>query len=102
MAKVKLTRAEQETVIGWDNTPGCVASIMSHDKQLNSKLMSLVESGNTSIKLIRIDEDEDNYFFEVPRRWVKVSPPRQVTLTDDERAAKAERMKVVRASKQVR
>jgi len=45
-------------------------------------------------------ENNDGYIVvHVPKNWFKLSPPRQVNYTDEQRAALAERMAKARMSK---
>ena len=41
----------------------------------------------------------DSILCEVPRNWVKISPPRRVNLTDEQREASVERLRIAREKK---
>lgn len=87
---MNLTKYEQETIINYNNEEK-TASIFTYDKSLIRKLdKRLAEASD--IKLIRRGE----YFAEysLPKKWIKVSFPRQYS--DEQRAEMAERMRAAR------
>ena len=98
MKKIRLTLEEQDTTIEYDNSNYGRANVMSHDRVLSRKLLQLIEDGNTDVKMVRYEEAEDCYFFEVPKKWVKVSPPRKSNMTEEQRQAVAERLRAARAA----
>lgn len=85
-----LTKYEQETIINYNNEEK-VASIFTYDKSLIRKL-DVRLSDYPDIKLIKQGEDWAEY--QLPKKWIKVSFPRQ--LTDEQRAEMSNRMKAVR------
>ena len=85
-----LTKYEQETIINYNNEEK-VASIFTYDKSLIRKL-DVRLSDYPDIKLIKRGEDWAEY--QLPKKWIKVSFPRQ--LTDEQRAEMSNRMKAVR------
>lgn len=88
---MNLTKYEQETIINYNNEEK-TASIFTYDKSLIRKLdKRLAESSD--IKLIRRDEDFAEY--SLPKKWIKVSFPRQYS--DEQRAEMAERMRAARS-----
>lgn len=95
MSEIKLTIPveEQETTI---NIMGAdtVASIWTNQRRMINKLEKL-RAEHEEIKLIRVD-DWEGYEYEVPVKWIKISPPRKVNMTDEQKAAAAERLKRVR------
>lgn len=72
---MKLSKAEQETIITWNNEDK-TANIYTYDIRLTNKLEKLVESGNENIKKVN-NNGFDEYI--VPKRWVKVNPPRKMS-----------------------
>lgn len=87
---MNLTKYEQETIINYNNEEK-TASIFTYDKSLIRKLdKRLVEASD--IKLIRRGEDFAEY--SLPKKWIKVSFPRQYS--DEQRAEMAERMRAAR------
>lgn len=87
---MNLTKYEQETIINYNNEEK-TASVFTYDKSLIRKLdKRLAEASD--IKLIRRGEDFAEY--SLPKKWIKVSFPRQYS--DEQRAEMAERMRVAR------
>ena len=90
-----LDKYERETIINF-NEAEPTASVYTFNRSLQSKLNKLLGS-NSDISLKYSDEERAEYI--VPKKWIKVSPPRQVNLTDEQRAAAAERLSASRAKK---
>lgn len=44
-------------------------------------------------------ESDDSILAHIPKTWLKISPPRKVNLTDEQRSAAAERMSNARKAK---
>lgn len=87
---MNLTKYEQETIINYNNEEK-TASVFTYDKSLIRKLdKRLAEVSD--IKLIRRGEDFAEY--SLPKKWIKVSFPRQYS--DEQRAEMAERMRAAR------
>lgn len=87
-----LTAYERETIITY-NQEEDVAEVFTYHRALQNKLNKLV-GVNPDIKVLRQDEECATY--SVPKSWVKVSPPRQVNYSDEQRAAMAERLAAAR------
>ena len=85
-----LTKYEQETIINWNNEEK-TASIYTYDKSLMRKIENR-RSEYPEIKVLKRSDDFAEY--EIPKRWIKVSFPRQ--LTDEQRAEMSARMRAVR------
>lgn len=90
-----LDKYERETIINF-NEAETTASVYTFNRSLQSKLNKLLSS-NPDISLKYSDEERAEYI--VPKKWIKVSPPRQVNLTDEQRAAAAERLSAARSKK---
>lgn len=87
---MNLTKYEQETIINYNNEEK-TASIFTYDKSLIRKLDKRLAEA-LDIKLIRRGEDFAEY--NLPKKWIKVSFPRQYS--DEQRAEMAERMRAAR------
>ena len=48
------------------------------------------------------NEDSESIVVHIPKSWLKVTPPRKMTLTDEQREAAKERMLTARKNKKVR
>lgn len=47
------------------------------------------------------NEDSESIVVHIPKSWLKVTPPRKMTLTDEQREAAKERMLTARKNKKV-
>lgn len=90
-----LSKYERETIINY-NYEDEHASVYTYDRALQNKLNKLL-GANEEIKLARQGDDWCEYY--VPKNWIKVSPPRQVNYTDEQKAAMAERLAAAREKK---
>lgn len=83
-----LTSYERETIINF-NEEEKTASVYTYNKSLRNKLNKLV-GVNPDIHVIRSSDEMSE--FEVPKNWIKISPPKQLNLSDEQRAAIAARL----------
>lgn len=87
-----LTSYEKETVIVYNNEES-TAQVFTYHRALQNKLNKFLET-NPEISVLRSGDEWIDYM--VPKSWIKVSPPRQVNYTDEQRAAMAERLAAAR------
>ena len=90
-----LSNYERETIINF-NEGEQTASVYTYNRKLQNKLNKLVGE-NPDISVAH--QDEECTTFIVPKKWIKVSPPRQVNYTDEQKAAMAERLAAARGKK---
>ena len=90
-----LSNYERETIINYNNEDG-TATVYTHHKALQNKLNKLVGT-NPNISVVRQDEESATYI--VPKKWIKVQPPRQMNYTDEQRAEMAARLAAHREKK---
>lgn len=84
----KLTPSEQETIIHYDHEYK-TARIYTCDKRLRDKLNKLCITN----KDIVCNTNRQVYAeYTCPKNWVKISPPRKVNLTEEQRQAARERL----------
>lgn len=91
---------EQETTISWYRRDA-VASVYTSDNTMLTKMKKLMaKSSDCKLKDITWSKDGEptGYFFEVPVRFVKVLKPKEVS--EEQRAALSERLKVMRETAQ--
>lgn len=91
MGKVSLI--EQETVIVY-NQAEKTAQVFTYNPTLQRKLAEY-EKDNPEVRLIRKGSGYKEY--EVPKKWIKVAPPRKVS--ESQKKAAAERMTKMQAAK---
>lgn len=97
MANYKRTAIERETIINYNNEEN-TANVYTWHKSLINKLFNLLdERDDIQCKYA----DEECATFIVPKSWIKVSPPKTRTLTDEQRAEAAERLRRAREAKNV-
>lgn len=82
---MRLSRYEQETVITYNNEEK-TATVYTCDKSLISKLDEMARKDSTIIETKR---DEYSKTYELPKRYIKVKIPRQ--LSEEQRKTLAER-----------
>ena len=92
---MKLTRAEQETIISY-NEEEQTASVYTYNAALRRKLDCLAQERPEECRLERSAHDGQAVEYIVPKRWIKVNPPRRVSFTEEQRRASAERLAAAR------
>lgn len=93
--KVSIAADERETAV--NITPYTkTARIYSCDPVMIRKIRALLVENEAAVHLI--NEDRYGMEIEVPANWIKISKPRSVNMSDEQRAACAERMKAWRSS----
>lgn len=80
---MKLTPYERETIINF-NEADKTAGVYTHNASLRRRLDQLQKTRSDEITVVRSGEDYTEYI--VPRKWIKVSPPRQTSEEAKERA----------------
>ena len=76
------------------------ATISSSERKYINKILKLHESNPEEVKVIITPEDNHGVIVaKMPKSYIKVSPPRKVNYTDEQRAALAERLAAARSSK---
>lgn len=74
--------------------------ISTNERSWINKLTKLADKYPDEVKVIM--RPEENYgvlLIDIPKSWFKISPPRKSNMTDEQKAAAAERMRSVRAKK---
>lgn len=90
---MKLTRAEQETIINF-NEEEKTASVYTHNSSIRRRLDQLFKTRFDEMKLVRSSEDYAEYI--VPKKWIKISPPKQ--MSDEFKEAARKRLASYRQS----
>lgn len=89
---MNLTKYERETIINF-NEEEQTASVFTYNRKLQNKLNALLDECQ-DIKLMRSGDEWTEY--EVPKKWIKVSPPRSVNYTEEQKAEIAARLQATR------
>ena len=84
---MKLSRLETETIITY-NVEDSMANIYTVNKTDMKKIQKMIDAGE-SVNIIR--QTEDILEVEVPKKWVKIRPPRK--MSEEAKVAAGKRMK---------
>ena len=86
-----------ENVIEWLRGQDTAAITLCSNNRYNTKLCNYAKSHPE----IQIKRNKDGSIFtHVPLSWVKISPPRKVVMTDEQKQRAAERLRKAREKKQ--
>lgn len=70
------------------------ATFYSGERKLINKILKLAEERPDEVKIICMPEYNDGHILaHIPKSWLKISPPAKRTLSEEQRAAAAERMR---------
>lgn len=73
------------------------ATIWSTEKKWINKIINLQQEHPNDVKIIHRPEDNNGMIYaHVPQNWFKLSPPKRVNMTEEQKAAAAERLKAIR------
>ena len=70
-------------------------TISTDERTWKNRLVKLAEQHPTEAECVAVNRD-GSVMYHVPASWVKIRPPRKVNMTDEQRAALAERLKSAR------
>lgn len=70
-------------------------SVSTGEQAVRNRLAKLAERYPDDVKLVSNNADGSVYYH-IPFKWVKLSPPRKVEMTDEKRVALANRMRAMR------
>ena len=86
----------KETCVSY-TSPDETLSFSSSEKKWINKIIKLHEQRPNDVRIICGPEDNDGMIYAMlPKSWLKISPPRQVNFTDEQRAAMADRLAAAR------
>lgn len=73
------------------------AFLSTDERWLITRIGKLAEKHPDSVNIIRHPHQNDGCLYcEIPSKWVKITPPKTIELTDEQRAERAERMRNAR------
>ena len=73
------------------------ATFCSSERKWINKIYKLKEKYPNEVHIEVSEEENDGMIIaSIPKSWMKVSPPKKVNYTDEQRAAMAERMRAAR------
>ena len=85
---MSISKAEQETIITFDEKQK-TANVFTYSKKFINLLNNLPPERKTDIK-INYKNNDGSVEFEIPKKWVKISPSR--IITEEQRQRYAERL----------
>lgn len=78
------------------------ATFCSSERKWINKIHKLKEAHPEDVEILREPEDNCGVILaHVPKSWMKVSPPKKVDLTEEQRLASAERLKKAREARNI-
>ena len=76
------------------------ATVWSSERKWINRIIKLQESHSEDVHIIYCPENNDGTILaHVPKNWLKISPPRQVNMTEERKAQLAEHLKTERKNK---
>lgn len=89
----------KETAVGYLDVDDHAIFSSSERKWIN-KILKLRESYPDDVKIEYLPEDNHGMLLaHIPKSWLKINPPHKRNMTDEQRAAAAERMSKLGASR---
>lgn len=74
------------------------ATFYSGERRLIHKILKYAEERPDEVQIICMPENNEGHILaHIPKSWLKISPPRQVNYTEEQKAALAERMRAARS-----
>ena len=74
-----------------------IATFYSAERKWINKILRLAEDRPGEVTIIAYPDDNDGAILaHIPKSWMKVSPPAKRTMTDEQRTAAAERLRLAR------
>lgn len=68
--------------------------VSTDERRLINRIKKLMKKHPDDVEIIRMPEDNDGCLYcKVPANWLKIAPPIKRELTDEQRAAAAERLR---------
>lgn len=87
-----------ETVCSYHNEKMWVSS---DERKIISRIRKLKQEYPDEVDIIKEPQDNDGCIYAtVPARWLRISPPRKVVTTEEQRMAMRERLRNMRKSRE--
>lgn len=95
------TWGENENAIDWLDSRD-KATVTLHGGRLKNRVLRLAEEYPDEVE-IRREPDENSGFLvaKIPVKWVKITPPRRLELTDEQKEELMARLGITKASRNV-
>ena len=70
------------------------ATFCSSERKWINKIIRLHQSHPEEVEIICVPEDNEGVILaHIPKSWLKISPPKKMNLTEEQKAERAERMR---------
>lgn len=70
------------------------AFLSTDERWLISRINKHADANPGCVKFIKMPQDNDGCLYcEIPSKWIRITPPKKIELTDEQRAERAERMR---------
>lgn len=79
-----LTKYERETIVNF-NEGEDTASVYTHNKPLRRRLEQLAQERPEECRLYRVSHWDQAVEYYIPKSWIKIRPPRQISDAEKER-----------------
>jgi hypothetical protein len=90
----------KETCFSYTSEDECAIFSSSEKKWIN-KILKLQQAHPDKVKVIyHPDNNHGVIYAHIPKKWLKITPTRQMNYTDEQRAAMAERLAAARGKKE--
>lgn len=95
------TWGENENAIEWLDSRD-KATVTLHGGRLKNRVLRLAEEYPDEVEVRREPDGNGGFLVaKIPAKWVKITPPRRLELTDEQKEELRERLSVARASRNV-
>lgn len=75
------------------------ATFTSGERKWINKIIKLAAARPEEVEIVCFPDDNDGYILaHIPKSWLKISPPKKMNLSEEQRAAAAERLRSARKS----
>ncbi|MEA4888687.1 MAG: hypothetical protein VB070_04385 [Clostridiaceae bacterium] len=92
----QLLAYERETIIQMDDGSK-MALVYTRQKAMIKILERLLLIRPDEVHLIKRDADGQCLYVKLPKKWIRIGPPKKMKLTDEQRAARSERIRCYNA-----
>ena len=92
---------ENENAIEWLDSRD-KATVTLHGGRLKNRVLRLAEEYPDEVEIRREPDDNGGFLVaKIPAKWVKITPPRRLELTDEQKEELMARLGIMRASRNV-
>lgn len=76
------------------------AFVSSDERRWINHIRKLADKKPDEVVILKEPEENGGFIYaKIPPKWVRIAPPREVHLTDEDRAKRAEKLRLYRSSR---